>query len=120
MFDNIRPVTISNRARAEIRLIRSTKGIPGDYGLRVGIKGGGCGGMALVIGFDKKKETDLIYEVDGITVYVDKKHMMYLMGKQVDFIDDWKDLQVMIQGKPETIVNDPEARRVYLGESFSV
>lgn len=28
--------------------------------------------------------------------------------------------QVMIQGKPETIANDPEARRVYLGESFSV
>ncbi len=28
--------------------------------------------------------------------------------------------QVMIQGKPETIINDPDARRVYLGESFSV
>ena len=30
------------------------------------------------------------------------------------------DGRVMIQGKPETIANDPEARRVYLGESFSV
>ncbi len=28
--------------------------------------------------------------------------------------------KVMIQGKPETIAADPEARRVYLGESFSV
>jgi lipopolysaccharide export system ATP-binding protein len=28
--------------------------------------------------------------------------------------------QVMIQGRPETIINDPDARRVYLGESFSV
>jgi lipopolysaccharide export system ATP-binding protein len=28
--------------------------------------------------------------------------------------------QVMIQGKPETITADPEARRVYLGDSFSV
>ena len=28
--------------------------------------------------------------------------------------------RVMIQGKPEVISNDPEARRVYLGESFSV
>ncbi len=27
---------------------------------------------------------------------------------------------VMIQGTPETISNDPEARRVYLGESFSI
>ncbi len=30
------------------------------------------------------------------------------------------DGRVMIQGKPETIANDPEARRVYLGDSFSV
>jgi lipopolysaccharide export system ATP-binding protein len=28
--------------------------------------------------------------------------------------------KVMIQGKPETITADPDARRVYLGESFSV
>ena len=27
---------------------------------------------------------------------------------------------VMIQGRPDTIANDPEARRVYLGDSFSV
>jgi ABC-type lipopolysaccharide export system ATPase subunit len=27
---------------------------------------------------------------------------------------------VMIQGKPETIINDAEARRVYLGDSFEV
>ena len=88
MFDNIQPVTISTRACAEIQHIMETKGIPSDYGLRVGIRGGGCGGMSLIIGFDKKKETDLSYLIGGITVYVDKKHLMYLMGKQVDFVDD--------------------------------
>jgi len=65
-----------------------TKGIPPEYGLRVGIRGGGCGGLSLIIGFDKKKETDLTYVIDGITVYVDKKHTMYLIGKEVDFVDD--------------------------------
>ncbi len=30
------------------------------------------------------------------------------------------DGSVMIQGTPETITSDPEARRVYLGESFSI
>lgn len=88
MFDNIHPVTISGRACQEIQQIMNTKGIPADYGLRVGIKGGGCGGVSLMIGFDKKRETDLAYEVDGITVYVDKKHAMYLIGKQVDFVDE--------------------------------
>jgi|SRR5690349_14068715 len=88
MFDNIRPVTISARACQEIHQIMKTKGIPKDYGLRVGIKGGGCGGMSLMIGFDRKKETDLSYVVDDIPVYVDKKHTMYLMGKLVDFVDE--------------------------------
>jgi iron-sulfur cluster assembly protein len=88
MVDNIRPITISERACREIQDIMARKGIPADYGLRVGIKGGGCGGMALMIGFDKKKDTDLIYDVNGITVYVEKKHTMYLIGKQVDFIDE--------------------------------
>jgi lipopolysaccharide export system ATP-binding protein len=27
---------------------------------------------------------------------------------------------VMIQGRPETITADPEARRVYLGDSFAI
>ncbi len=88
MFDNIQPVSISSRACVEIRNIMQTKGIPEDYGLRVGIKGGGCGGMAMMIGFDKRKETDIEWVVDGISVYVDKKHTMYLIGKEVDFVDD--------------------------------
>jgi iron-sulfur cluster assembly protein len=86
MFDNIHPVTISSRASAEIRHIMQTKNIPADYGLRVGVKGGGCG-VSLLIGFDRKKDSDLAYEIDGIPVYVDKRHTLYVMGKEVDFLD---------------------------------
>ena len=85
MFDNVQPVTISSRAAQEIRKIMQTKNIPADYGLRVGVKGGGCGGVSLIIGFDRKKESDLSYMISDIPVYVDKKHTMYLIGKEVDF-----------------------------------
>lgn len=88
MFDNIRPVTISSRACEEIHRIMKTKGIPPEYGLRLGIKGGGCGGLSLIIGFDKKKDIDISYVVDGIPVYIEKKHTMYLIGKEVDFVDE--------------------------------
>jgi iron-sulfur cluster assembly protein len=87
MFDNIHPVTLSERATEEIRKIMQTKNIPADYGLRVGVKGGGCG-VSLLIGFDRKKETDLAYEIHGIPIYVDKKHTMYVVGKEVDFIEN--------------------------------
>src|SRR3990170_8222736 len=86
MFDSLQPVTISLRAAEEIRKIMQTKNIPADYGLRVGVKGGGCG-VTLIIGFDKKKDSDHSYMIDDIPVYVDKKHTMYIIGKEVDFYD---------------------------------
>ena len=86
MFESVRPVSISEKALEEIRKIMESKNIPDDYGLRVGVKGGGCG-VTLIIGFDKKKESDHHYLVDGVPVYVDKKHTMYLIGKEVDFYD---------------------------------
>jgi iron-sulfur cluster assembly protein len=88
MFENIQPVTISGRAAEEIRKIMLTKNIPGDYGLRIGVKGGGgCGGVSLLIGFDKKKDTDLSYVINDIPVYIDKRHTLYLIGKEVDFYE---------------------------------
>jgi iron-sulfur cluster assembly protein len=87
MFSNLQPVTISAKAAAEIRKIMLTKNIPEGYSLRVGIKGGGCGGVSLLIGFDKQKVSDLSYLVEGIPVLVDKKHTMYIIGKEVDFYE---------------------------------
>jgi iron-sulfur cluster assembly protein len=82
------PVTLSPKAAEQVRSIMRTKNIPGDYGLRIGIRGGhGCGGHQLILGFDKKKDSDIAYTDAGITVYVDKKHMMYVLGKEVDFYE---------------------------------
>ncbi len=85
MLDPVQPVTISARAVTEIRKIMKTKNIPQDYGLRVGVRGAGCAGVNLMLGFDRQKSTDLAYSIDGIPVFVDKRHMMYLIGKEVDF-----------------------------------
>jgi len=86
MFDHVQPVTISARAAEEIRKIMTSKSIPDGYGLRVGVKGGGCG-VSLMIGFDKKKDSDLTYTIHDIPVYLDKRHTLYLMGKEVDFYE---------------------------------
>lgn len=82
------PVEITEKAISEIKGIMATKNIPADYGLRIGISGGGgCGGMKFILGFDKKKEGDMDYMIDNIPVYVEKKHTMYLIGMQVDFYE---------------------------------
>jgi iron-sulfur cluster assembly protein len=87
MFSTIQPVTISAKAAEEIRKIMQTKNIPAEYSLRVGVRGGGCSGVTLMIGFDKKKDSDLSYEEAGISVLIDKKHAMYIIGKEVDFVE---------------------------------
>lgn len=84
----IEPVTLSDKAIEEVKHIMANKNIPDGYGLRIGVKGGGgCGGMGFMLGFDKPKEGDLSYQVDDITVHVEKKQTMYLVGLEVDFVD---------------------------------
>ena len=81
------PVSLTERAAAEVRRIVANKQIPEKLGLRVGVKGGGCSGMSYVLGFDKQREHDLKFDVDGIQVILDKRHGLYLMGTTVDYHD---------------------------------
>ncbi|MEP4133461.1 MAG: iron-sulfur cluster assembly accessory protein, partial [Cyclobacteriaceae bacterium] len=80
----MQPVTITEKAVAEIKNILKNKNIPAEYGLRVGVKGGGCG-VSFVLGFDKEKEGDLSYEIDGVPVFVQKRETMFLIGKEIDW-----------------------------------
>ncbi|MCE7991411.1 MAG: iron-sulfur cluster assembly accessory protein [Roseivirga sp.] len=85
----IEPVTLSAKAITEVKHIMIHKNIPEGYGLRIGVKGGsGCGGMGFMLGFDKPKEGDISYDVEGIAVHVEKKQTMYLIGLEVDFVED--------------------------------
>ena len=80
------PVTLSHKAAEEVGKIMRTKSIPAGYGLRIGIRGGsGCGGAQLILGFDKKKDSDVSYLLEGINIFIDKRHMLYVVGKEVDF-----------------------------------
>jgi iron-sulfur cluster assembly protein len=79
------PLVLTERAAQEIRNIITTKNMPEGYHLRVGVKGGGCSGMSYVLGFDRQRDHDMEFEVDGITVYMDKRHGLYLMDTVVDY-----------------------------------
>ncbi|MBS1681195.1 MAG: iron-sulfur cluster assembly accessory protein [Bacteroidetes bacterium] len=88
MFDSLQPVVVTPRAAAEATKIMQTKNIPKEYGLRLGVRGGhGCGGVSFVIGFDKQTPSDISYRMEDITVLIDKKHTMFLIGKAVDFYE---------------------------------
>ena len=82
------PVQISKKAVVEIRNIIKNKNIPTDYGLRIGVKGArGCAGVSFMLGFDKKKDDDLEYTFEELDVYIRKKELLFLMGKEIDYYD---------------------------------
>lgn len=81
------PIEITPGALKEIKNIMAHKNIPKDYSLRVGVKGGGCGGMSYALGFDKPKEGDQQFDIEEIPVLIEKKHVMFLMGMRVDFYE---------------------------------
>lgn len=79
------PIQLSEQAAVEIKKIIATKEIPDGYALRVGVRGGGCSGMSYILGFDTKREHDTEFEIHDITVYMDKRHGLYLMNTMIDY-----------------------------------
>ncbi len=71
---------------AAIQLIMRQKSIDTAlYGLRVGIRGSGCGGASPLLGFDTAQLTDERYELEGLPIFVEKKHLLYVIGLEIDY-----------------------------------
>ncbi len=81
------PITLTEGAVKELKKIREDQGIPAEYGLRVGVKGGGCSGFSYILGFDEQKENDDTYEINGMRVLMQKSHAIYLLGIEIDWQD---------------------------------
>lgn len=84
------------------------------YFIRVGVKGGGCSGLMYELDFDNEmKEGDQSFEDNGVTVVVDKKSYLYLIGTTLDFSGG-------LNGKGFVFVNPNADRTCGCGESFSI
>ncbi len=88
-FTNIESeISLTEKAASEVRKIMEQNKIPETYGLRVGVKGGGCSGLSYSLGFDsEKRENDKLVTIDGIRLFVDPKSLFYLSGTELDFTD---------------------------------
>lgn len=106
-------IKISEKAAKEIHRIMSENKIPDNYGLRVGVKGGGCSGLTYTLGFDAEaKEGDTVIDQEEIKLFVDGKSLFYLSGTTLDFSDG-------LNGKG-FVFNNPNATKTCgCGESFS-
>ena len=105
-------ITCTEKALAKFKTELSKRGK--GLGIKIGIKTTGCSGLAYVLEYvDIANDYDKQIYIDGLTLFIDPKHFVYLNGLQVDFIK---------QGLNEgfNFVNPNEKNRCGCGESFNV
>ncbi|NUN08710.1 MAG: iron-sulfur cluster insertion protein ErpA [Ignavibacteriaceae bacterium] len=107
-------IKVTEKAAKQITLIRKENGIPEHFGLRVGVKGGGCSGLSYTMGFDENpKEGDTVIEERSVRLYVDGKSLFYLMGTELDFSDG-------LNGRGFVFNNPNAVKTCGCGSSFGV
>lgn len=84
------------------------------FGLRLGVRGGGCSGASYAIEFaDKARAKDHVFDFDGLSVVIDPKSLLYLRGSVLDY-----EFKLMEHGFR---FRNPNAKSgCGCGESFSV
>jgi iron-sulfur cluster assembly protein len=106
-------LSLTQAAVDRIKHLVETQG-NGSPGIQIGVSTAGCSGMSYTIDFVEKIEpgADLI-EADGVKIVIDPKAVMYLVGTEMDFVEDKL-------GAAFKFKNPNEAGRCGCGESFTV
>lgn len=106
-------LSLTQRAVTHIKSLLAQRDKPA-FGIRVGVKSGGCSGHKYFIEYaDSKGPYDEVVHCQGVTILIDPKALMYLLGSEMDYIsDDFKSGFVF--------TNPNEKGKCGCGNSFSV
>ena len=107
------PVTMSESAAKRVAFLVDAQGNP-NLKLRLSVSGGGCSGFQYGFGFDEDvKDGDIVVERDGVTLLVDDMSLLYLIGSEVDYVED-------IIGASFRVTNPNATAGCGCGSSFSI
>ena len=82
------PLTMTQAAVERIKVLLDQRGKP-SAGIRLGIRTKGCSGMSYTFEYaDEKNPYDELVEHEGITVMIDPKAIMFILGTEMDFVED--------------------------------
>lgn len=106
-------IGFSNQAADKVRQLITVEGND-DLKLRVFVAGGGCSGFSYGFTFDEEVAgDDAVVEQEGVTLLVDSLSYQYLLGSQIDYVED-------LQGA-QFVVNNPNADSTCgCGNSFAI
>jgi len=106
-------MTLTDAAADRIRALLAKRGRPA-MGIRVGVRSRGCSGLTYTLEYaDEKGKLDELVQDKGVTVLIDPKASMFIIGTEMDYVED--KLQSGF-----TFRNPNEKGRCGCGESFHV
>ena len=107
------PINMTPAALEHVKVLLDSRGKP-SLGIRIGVRTKGCSGLSYTLEFaDEKNAFDEEMEVEGITILIDPKATMFIIGTEMDFVEE--------QLKSGFVFTNPnEKGRCGCGESFNV
>jgi iron-sulfur cluster assembly accessory protein len=106
-------VNVTETALSQIKHLLDQEGKLETHALRMKVVGGGCSGLQYQLMFDDQvKDGDQQVDEAGVSVVVDEKSALYLVGTTLDYIDTLMESGFKIQ--------NPNAKNSCgCGQSFS-
>ena len=106
-------ITVEAAVLKEIKYLLKLKELGDDFGVRVGVRGGGCSGFSYDLQFGLMVKGDVEMEQEGVKFFTDPKSLIYLKGTTLTYTDG-------LQGKGFSFENPNATQTCGGGESFSV
>lgn len=104
---------VTESAIRQVKNLLEKRGKP-SVGIRLGVKTRGCSGYQYTLEYaDEIGGLDEVIEVEGITILIDPKSVMFFIGCEMDYIEDKLNSGF-------TFTNPNEKGRCGCGESFHV
>jgi iron-sulfur cluster assembly protein len=107
------PMTITEAAAERVKSMLAKRGKP-SVGIRIGVRSKGCSGMSYTLEYaDERSQFDEIVEDKGVTVLIDPKATMFILGTEMDYVEEKMQSGFVFR-------NPNEKGRCGCGESFHV
>lgn len=82
------PIEITEAALERVKYLLEKRGKP-SLGIRIGLRTKGCSGLSYTLEYaDERHSMDEIVEKDGVTVLIDPKATLFILGTEMDFVEE--------------------------------
>src|SRR6202171_2485083 len=81
-------ITVTDEAAKRVQALLTKRGKP-SAGIRIGVRSRGCSGLTYTLEYaDEKSKLDEVGEANGVTILIDPKATMFIIGTEMDYVED--------------------------------